>query len=165
MQADAATAVVVRRATRADVDAICVGNRAMAAETEGVELDAATLARGVAAVFDDPGHGFYLVATEGDGGPVIGQLMVTFEWSDWRDGRQWWIQSVWVAPRARRRGVYRALHEQVVREARADGAAGVRLYVERENTRAQATYRAMGMHEAPYLMFEVDFVLRKTTDG
>ncbi|MFO0546896.1 MAG: N-acetyltransferase [Polyangiaceae bacterium] len=128
----------------------------MATETEGRELDRETLRRGVGALLEDPSHGFYCVAIRQ--GSVVGQLMVTFEWSDWRAGQFWWIQSVYVHPEHRRTGVYRALHEHVVGRARAQGGVvGVRLYVERENTRAQRTYEALGMKRAVYDMFEIDF--------
>ena len=85
--------------------------------------------------------------------------MLTFEWSDWRNGRFWWIQSVYVAPEHRRKGVYTALHEHVRNAARADKeCCGLRLYVERENTGAQATYLAMGMVETHYRLYEEEFV-------
>ena len=138
---------------------IVAGNQAMAWETEQKQLDRATLERGVLAVLGDAAKGFYLVA-EDETGEVVGQLMVTFEWSDWRAGTFWWIQSVYVTPAARRSGVYRALYEHVRALANAtEGVCGLRLYVERENTAAQATYAALGMARAHYEMFEVDFVL------
>ena len=124
----------------------------MAWETEHKRLDPAVLARGMAAVLDEPRRGFYLVA-EHDGVPV-GCLMVTHEWSDWRAGDFWWIQSVYVTEAARRRGVFRALHADVERRARAAGAVGLRLYVETENTRAQATYEGLGMARCHYFMYE-----------
>ena len=109
--------------------------------------------RGVEAVLSDPGHGFYVVADTG--GEIAGSLLVTFEWSDWRNGRFWWIQSVYVRPAYRRRGVYRALHEFVRDRARSTGGVvGLRLYVERENAVAQRTYAALGMDETPYRMYE-----------
>lgn len=138
------------------------GNVAMAAETEQLALDPERVLRGVRAVLADASKGFYLVATapQADAGDapeaVVGQLMITFEWSDWRDGPQWWIQSVHVVPAWRRRGVYRALHDEVVRRAREAGAVGIRLYVAASNTRAQATYEALGMAESHYRIFEVE---------
>ncbi len=149
--------IVVRPAGRADVETLVAFNRAMAAETEGVALDVERLRAGTEAVFDDPSRGFYRIA-EVDG-RAAGMLLVTREWSDWRNGDFWWIQSVYVDPRFRRRGVYRAMHEQVMREARAAaGVRGVRLYVERENHRAQETYRALGMSPSNYDMYEVEGV-------
>jgi GNAT superfamily N-acetyltransferase len=130
-------------------------NAAMALETERRTLDPATLARGVAAVFEAPRRGAYLIA-ERDGTPA-GCLLVTHEWSDWRGGDWWWIQSVYVVANARRRGVFRALYAETERRARAAGAVGLRLYVERENARAQATYAALGMREEPYKMLCREF--------
>jgi ribosomal protein S18 acetylase RimI-like enzyme len=143
---------VIRPATRADIPALAAWNAAMAWETEAKRLDPELLARGVAGVFDEPRRGFYLVA-ERDGA-AVGGLLVTYEWSDWRDGDFWWIQSVYVAPGARRGGVFRLLHAEVVRRAREAGAVGVRLYVETENQRAQATYEGLGMQRCHYFMYE-----------
>ncbi len=144
--------ISIRRATRDDAPTIAAFNRAMAAETEGLQLDEPTLLAGVGAVFDEPGNGFYLVAEAG--GRSAGCLMVTYEWSDWRNARFWWIQSVYVAEPFRRCGVYRTLHEHVADLARSAGACGLRLYVERNNARAQQTYRRLGMDETVYRMFE-----------
>lgn len=152
--------LAVRRAGFADAAIITAHNRAMALETEGLTLDPARVAAGVAAVLADAAKGWYLLAEQD--GRVVGQLMVTFEWSDWRNGTFWWIQSVYVAPEARRRGVYRALYAHLLAAARADGGvAGVRLYVHHDNARAAATYAGLGMERAPYEVFEVDFVVRR----
>lgn len=150
----------LRRAVPSDAAAIAAHNRAMAADTEGVELDPGRLAAGVAAALADPSKGFYLLA-ERDG-RVVGQLLVTSEWSDWRDGTFWWIQSVYVLPDARRQGVYRALYAHVLETARAaPDVCGVRLYVHHDNAAAAATYAALGMARAPYEVFEVDFVIAR----
>lgn len=145
----------VRRGEASDADAIVAFNAAMARETEGRELDEQRLARGVRRVIEDARHGFYLVATD-EGGRMVGQLMITHEWSDWRDSVFWWIQSVYVHPDHRRQGVYRALHALAEKLARKAGACGLRLYVERENVAAQATYRRLGMARTRYEMFEVE---------
>lgn len=146
----------IRRAVTADAGFVSESNIAMALETEGMTLDAAVVGPGVAAVLADDSLGFYLVA-EIDGQPA-GQLMVTFEWSDWRNGLWWWIQSVYVRPEFRRRGVYTALHRHVEEEARlAGGVCGLRLYVEQENTRAQQVYRSLDMYPTRYHMYEVEF--------
>ncbi len=151
------TEMMIRRAAAADAEVIAANNRAMALETEGKVLDPAISRRGVAAALADPRKGFYLLAERV--GQVVGQLMVTFEWSDWRDGTFWWIQSVYVAPEARRSGVYRALYERLLAMAReTEGICGIRLYVESANARAQQTYAALGMQRAHYELFEVDFV-------
>ena len=142
----------IRAATLADVSDLAAWNAAMAWETEHRQLDRAILERGVRGVFEQPRRGFYLVA-EHDGA-AIGCLLVTYEWSDWRDGDFWWIQSVYVAPAARRLGAFRALYAAVARRAAAAGAVGLRLYVETENARAQATYEGLGMQRCHYFMYE-----------
>ena len=148
--------ITVRLAERDDVPVITDFNLAMAAETEDKGLDAEVLAAGVRGVFDCPERAVYRVA-EVDG-EVVGSLMVTAEWSDWRNGLFWWIQSVFVRPEFRKRGVYRALHEDVCAAARETaGVCGVRLYVERENRDAQAVYEAMGMSATSYRLYEAEF--------
>ena len=146
----------IRTATVADVEAVVANNTAMALETEGRRLDPETLRTGVCRVLSDPTRGVYYLA-EIDG-RVVGQLLITREWSDWRDGWFWWIQSVFVAPEARRAGVYRVLHEHIVDEARRAGdVCGIRLYTEQENTRAQQVYERMGMQRSAYVMYEADW--------
>lgn len=149
--------IVVREATAADAELLADCNRRMARETEARELDPARALRGVRAVFEEPTRGAYFVAEAG--GEALGACLVTREWSDWRDGEFWWLQSVYVVPESRGRGVFRALWDHVHARAIAAGACGVRLYVERENARAQAVYRAVGMRESHYRFFEIDFVL------
>jgi ribosomal protein S18 acetylase RimI-like enzyme len=148
--------ITVRQARREDAGAITDFNLAMAAETEDKGLDADKLRAGVLTVFDHPDRAVYRVAEMN--GEVVGSLMVTTEWSDWRNGTFWWIQSVYVRPEFRRQGVYRAMHEEVCSAAKAaEGVCGVRLYVERENTSAQQVYEAMGMSATSYRLFEVEF--------
>jgi GNAT superfamily N-acetyltransferase len=142
----------IRPAVPADIPSLVDWNLAMARETEGRELDRDVLARGVAAVFDDPRRGFYLIG-ERDG-VAVGGLLVTHEWSDWRNGAFFWIQSVYVTAQARRGGVFRALYADVERRARTAGAIGIRLYVEIENERAQQTYAGLGMRRCRYHMYE-----------
>lgn len=143
----------IRLATPADRDVLVGFARAMARETEQLELDLETLRAGVAALLADPARGRVFVVDAG--GAPVATLMITYEWSDWRNGFFWWIQSVYVAPAHRRRGFYRRLHEHV-RDlaARTDGVYGLRLYVERANRDAQATYRRMGMEETHYRLYE-----------
>jgi GNAT superfamily N-acetyltransferase len=145
--------LTIRRATPADAETIASFNEAMAAETEAKTLDPATIRAGVRGLLTRPDLGFYLVAE--DGGSFVGQLMITFEWSDWRNGLFWWIQSVYVSPEERRKGIYRRLHAHVTEMAwKEGGVCGLRLYVERENSTAMETYRRMGMLETHYLLFE-----------
>ncbi len=144
--------VIIRNASPADIDFLIECNAAMALETEHKALDADVLARGTQAVFDDPRRGFYLIA-ERDG-ENVGCLLITYEWSDWRNGDWWWFQSVYVVPHARRSGVFRALYAEVERRARATPhVIGLRLYVERDNENAQRTYASLGMEEEAYRMF------------
>jgi ribosomal protein S18 acetylase RimI-like enzyme len=144
----------IRRATPADETILVAFNTAIAWETEHKRLDPAILAAGVRAVFADPARGFYTVA-ERDG-EVVGQMMITFEWSDWRNGWFWWIQSVYVHESARRGGVFRALYRAIEQQAAADPSViGLRLYFESDNTRAQSTYRSLGMTDTAYGIMEV----------
>jgi GNAT superfamily N-acetyltransferase len=143
----------IRQATVTDRDRIVLFNQAMAKETEGRILDRKTLARGVEAMLDDPARGRYFVA-EDERSEIVGQLAVTTEWSDWRNGDIWWIQSVYVARSHRRRGIYGQLHRHVREMAREAGVIGLRLYVERDNEAAQSAYAALGMHPSSYIMYE-----------
>lgn len=146
----------VRPAALSDAGIIAEYNRALARETEGRDLDPERIGPGVVAVLEDASKGRYLVA-ERDG-KVIGQLMVTFEWSDWRNGMFWWIQSVYVAAEERGCGVFGALYRAVESEARANpGICGIRLYMEHHNDRARAAYVKLGMKPAGYEVFETDF--------
>lgn len=148
-----AHAVQAREATTADRDFLVDCACAMARETEHKQLDLPTVRAGVAALLADPSRGRVFIA-DASGVPAA-TLMLTYEWSDWRNGFFWWIQSVYVVPTQRRRGLYRLLHEHV-RDlaARTDGVYGLRLYVERDNVDAQRTYRRMGMDETAYRIYE-----------
>ena len=145
--------MTVRAAELTDVEFLVDGNARMALETESLELDRARLRAGVEAVFADAGRGFYLIAeVEGE---RAGQMMITYEWSDWRNGVFWWIQSVYTVPELRGRGAFKALYASVEAMARErGGVCGLRLYVEAHNETAQATYRRCGMSETVYRMFE-----------
>jgi ribosomal protein S18 acetylase RimI-like enzyme len=144
--------IVVRPARLDDLDAIVAGNMVMAQDTERVQLEEGTLREGVRALLESRAPGRYLVA-EIDG-RVVGQVLTTFEWSDWRNRMVWWIQSVHVVPEARRAGVFRALYDTVRRDALAAGAGGLRLYVDNTNVRAQQVYAALGMNGDHYRVFE-----------
>ena len=146
----------IRRATPDDLEAIVRHNTAMALETEDRVLDPDTLREGVSRLLSDDIRGFYLVAASA--GEIVGQLMVTFEWSDWRNAYFWWIQSVYVAPEFRREGVYRLLESSVKSQALQKGdVCGIRLYVDRDNLVAQRVYTNLGMNHARYDLFEVEF--------
>ena len=149
--------LAIRLATPADAAVIVDYNCRLASETEGKRLDRPTVEKGVAALLADPRHGRYFVAC--DGARVVGQMMHTYEWSDWRNGQIWWLQSVYVAANVRNRGVFRALFEHVLQAAEADpGVVGVRLYVEEGNESAQAAYHKLGLEEAGYRVMERMFV-------
>ena len=148
--------VSVRPATATDVDRLVEFQSAMARETEDKGLDVGKLRAGIEYLIEHPDEGFYLMA-ERDGDSA-GSLMVTFEWSDWRNGRFWWIQSVYVDAVHRRQGVYSALHGAIRQRAQEDPqGCGIRLYVEVENVSAQATYRHLGMTETHYRLYEEEF--------
>lgn len=137
---------------------------AMALETEHKQLDPSVVERGVQGVLEQPARGSYLVAEQH--GRVVGALMLTHEWSDWRCGDWWWIQSVYVLPEARRLGVFRALYQHVHDAAAArEDVCGLRLYVEQENQRAQTTYLALGMEDAAYRVMEQAFDWAKARVG
>ena len=146
----------IREATPDDAPRIVEFQQAMALETEGRTLDESRVVPGVDAVFASPDKGFYIVA-EIDGA-VVGSLLITYEWSDWRNATFLWIQSVFVDADHRRRGVYTAMHNHVLALAESDDAyCGVRLYVERTNTVAQQTYKSLGMDHSHYDLYEIDF--------
>ena len=141
---------------------LVAANAAMAWETEGRRLEEDRLRSGTSALLEFPTHGFYLVAEmpHDQSGLVVGQLLVTYEWSDWRNANFWWLQSVYVHPEWRRCGVFRRLYQFVVDEVRArSDVCGIRLYVEQDNTIAQAVYEKMDFSSTSYLIFEDDFVL------
>jgi len=148
--------IQIHRATVKHQETITGFNAAMARESEGKELDLDLLRPGVEAVLTRNDLGFYLVA-EQNGRPV-GQLMITYEWSDWRNAFFWWIQSVYVSPESRRMGVYNALHDYVAKEARREGnVCGLRLYVDKDNHIAQGVYARLSMHPTHYDMYEIEF--------
>lgn len=148
--------ITIRRARLADHPTIVRYNALMADETEGKKLNPETLSRGVSAVLEHPSYGIYFIA-EADG-VVAGQLLITYEWSDWRNGNFWWIQSVYVERLFRGRGVFKALFRHIEKAAREDSAVcGLRLYVEHSNIAAQRTYAALGMSKTGYEMYETVF--------
>jgi len=143
----------VRAGRPEDAPAIVDFQLRMARETEDLELDRDTLTGGVEAVFADPRKGAYWVAERQ--GQLVGGLLTTFEWSDWRNGTILWIQSVYVVPEERGRGVYRALYEHLRAKVEADPALkGIRLYVDKRNAGAQRVYERLGMTREHYDTFE-----------
>jgi ribosomal protein S18 acetylase RimI-like enzyme len=147
------TDVIIRHADLDDADSIIEFNCALALETEGINLVFDVVSEGVKKLLQDQNLGFYLVAQKNE--EIIGCLMITSEWSDWRNSVFWWIQSVYVRPDSRKQDVYRSLYQFVQNIANKNSdVAGFRLYVEKENFKAQNTYVSLGMAETQYLMFE-----------
>src|SRR5574337_694034 len=150
-------AIHIRPACQDDLETIVMFNAAMALETERRHLDLAILRQGSLALLESPAYGFYIVAElpEDTSYKPVGQLMITYEWSDWRNGAFWWIQSVYVEPHRRGLGVFRAMHDHILVRAKADPrVCGLRLYVERENRRAQTVYQHVGLTPSAYTLFE-----------
>ena len=163
----------IRSATDADSGLLAQWAAAMALETEHKQLDPDTLHAGIAAGIADAAKARYFIAMHDAAlaghetvGLPVGTLMLTSEWSDWRNGDWWWIQSVYVAPQHRRRGVYAALYRHVEALARATpGVVGLRLYVEKDNQAAQHAYAGLGMADAGYAMYEAEFARGAAVDG
>jgi GNAT superfamily N-acetyltransferase len=149
----------IRKAVLADAPAIAANNAAMAAETENRVLDPRIALAGAKALIKDPHKGFYLLAERPAPDPrPLGQLMITFEWSDWRDGCFWWIQSVYVEPDCRQAGVFSALFRRAGELARArKDTCGLRLYVDCDNERAKMVYEGLGMAQTAYRLYELEF--------
>lgn len=147
------TSVIVRRADTTDAKDLTRFNLELALETENKSLDSDRVLAGVHSLLRKPEYGFYLIAEKD--GDTAGALMITHEWSDWRNGLFWWIQSVYVLPKYRRKGVYSAMHHTVRKMAKNHPeVCGIRLYVEKENQIAQQTYYSLGMEQTAYKLFE-----------
>lgn len=144
--------MIIRKATAADIDTLAQHNDMMAQETENKSLDWKTVQSGVKAVIDDPMKGFYLLVDID--GQVAANLMITYEWSDWRNSNIWWVQSVYVQQQHRRKGLYKMLYIEIKRLAKQEGIGVIRLYVEQENTVAQKTYSNLGMQHSYYQLYE-----------
>lgn len=144
---------MIRKANLRDENIIIVFNQALALETENITLPIDVISQGVNAVLNDTGKGCYYVYELN--GKILGQLLITYEWSDWRNGNFWWIQSVYVDKCARQMGVFQALFDFVKTEAtKQKNVCGLRLYVEVNNEVAKKTYVKLGMHKTHYDMFE-----------
>ncbi len=152
----------MRVAVAEDLECLVEFNLAMAQETEGLQLDPERLRAGIRGALLDPIRGRYFVAQRGN--EALGALMLTSEWSDWRNAWFWWVQSVYVLPDARQMGVFRQLYHAVMERARGQrDVAGIRLYVERSNVAAQAVYQALGMAASHYEMYEFDLASQSGT--
>jgi len=157
--------ILIREATPEDWPTIADFNRRLALETESLALDGPTLEAGVKAALADRTKARYFVACAANG-QIVGQLMHTYEWSDWRNGDIWWLQSVYVHPDYRSQGIFRLLFEHLAREAESDPTVvGLRLYVEDHNERAQAVYGRLGLDAAGYRVMERFFRRAPAKDG
>jgi len=144
--------ILIRKATPEDAEVIIDFQQKMALETENMTLPTEIVTPGVKAVFANPSLGQYWVAD--DDGTVVASLLITSEWSDWRNTFVWWFQSVYVRPSHRRNGIFRSMYSHIRQEAEKAGVPGLRLYVETNNQRAQETYEALGMTREHYAMYE-----------
>ena len=155
MNTEATRRLVIRDARHPDLQAIVEFNRCLALETEAKSLATAVLQKGVESALADPGRIRYWIAELGEPPRTVGQAAVTREWSDWRNGWIWWLQSVYVDPSVRRRGIFRELYRQIRAEAQADHRViGIRLYVEDANHRAQQTYQSLGLKPGGYSVYQ-----------
>ena len=145
--------ITIRKATIADIPFLVAFQQKLAQETENVTLDNVILHKGMQAMFDDPSKGFYNVVE--DNGVVIGCHMITYEWSDWRNGLVWWLQSVYVIESYRKQGIFKLVYENIVRIIQNDPSLiGLRLYVDKTNARAMKVYESMGMNGEHYTVYE-----------
>ena len=144
--------ITIRRAVTADWETIAEYNYCLADETEDTLLNRDTLAAGVKALLADETKGFYCVAESN--GKIIGQAMITYEWSDWRNGPIWWFQSVYVHSDWRRHGIFRQLYTHILKLGKAAGVVEYRLYAVKDNAPALATYQSLGMKFTPYIVME-----------
>ena len=145
--------ISIRKALGSDISVIVDFQQKLAWESEGVTLDAEILNRGINAMFEDPSKGSYFLAEHGN--EIVGCHMITFEWSDWRNGMVWWLQSVYVKETHRKHGVFRMMYDNLINIIKDDpGLIGLRLYVDKTNDRAQKVYTAMGMDGEHYTVFE-----------
>jgi len=144
--------IIIRKALPDDSETIIGFQQKMAWETEELSLNTAILEKGVTEVFRNPARGQYFVAEEG--GIVVASLLITYEWSDWRNSDVWWFQSVYVLPSYRRKGIFRKMYSFIKEEGEKQGIAGLRLYVESNNKKAMATYEALGMQSEHYTLYE-----------
>jgi GNAT superfamily N-acetyltransferase len=141
----------VRSAKISDAKVLTRNNILLAAESEDMKLEQGTVLKGVKALLSDKQKGFYIVAVEK--GKVLGQLMITFEWSDWRGRMIWWLQSVYVEPGSRKKGIFKALLKEVKKRARKAKVMDLRLYVHTSNRKAMAAYKGTGFSQKPYLVY------------
>jgi RimJ/RimL family protein N-acetyltransferase len=148
--------MIIRKATLNDADAITTQNILLATESEEISLSYETVFTGVKSLLSDPNKGFYVVAEENN--KIIGQIMITFEWSDWRNTTIWWIQSVYVQKRWRKKGAFSKLFEYIQQQALYSQVHILRLYTHKNNIIAQKIYQHIGMEKQPYVIFQHNII-------
>ncbi|HYG04417.1 MAG TPA: GNAT family N-acetyltransferase [Chryseosolibacter sp.] len=147
--------ITIRKATVEDISTLVDFQVRLALETENLQLDVKILTKGIQSLLSDPSKGFYNIAV--DNNHIVGCHMITYEWSDWRNGMIWWLQSVYVVDAYRKKGVFKLMFEHISQQAKNSGIAGLRLYVDKTNTRAQKVYESMGMNGEHYSVYELMF--------
>ena len=144
--------VNIREASSSDIDVLAQHNQAMAKETENITLDSDTLLSGVANALNREDCHYFVAEIKED---VVGQAMITYEWSDWRNGVMWWIQSVYVRPEYRKQGIFSAIFKYIEDLANNDPEVkALRLYVMKGNEPGKNTYTALGMQDSGYIVYE-----------
>jgi len=145
--------ITIQKAERQHIDTLIDFQQRLAYESEEVVLDGSILRKGMEAMFADPGKGLYYVALDGE--EIVGCHMITYEWSDWRNGMVWWLQSVYVTESCRKKGIFKMMYDNVISMIRKDpNLIGLRLYVDKSNERAMKVYGAMGMDGSHYTVYE-----------
>jgi GNAT superfamily N-acetyltransferase len=145
--------ITIQKAEPQHIDVLIDFQQRLAHESEGVVLDASTLRKGMQALFADPGKGFYNIVS--DDGEIVACHMITYEWSDWRNGMVWWLQSVYVKESHRKKGIFKMMYDNVISLiGKNPNLIGLRLYVDKSNERAMKVYGAMGMDGSHYTVYE-----------
>ena len=161
---DIPQSIIIRSAIDHDLETLVGFSAALAIETEGRHLNETLLRAGISELLKSPRLGSFFVAEIPGVNPcrTVGQVMITYEWSDWRNATFWWLQSVYVDPSWRRRGIYRSMYHYIVTQAKREAnVCGIRLYVEQSNKVAQSVYQQVGLSSAGYLVYEEDFVINR----
>jgi ribosomal protein S18 acetylase RimI-like enzyme len=146
----------IRKANLSDVEVIASQNILLAKESEEISLSIDTVLPGVIAVLSDKSKGFYVLAEENK--KIIGQVMITYEWSDWRNTNIWWIQSVYVQKKWRTKGIFSKLFQYILKQAQTNQVKIIRLYVHENNKAAQKIYQKIGMKTQPYVFFQHNII-------
>ena len=145
--------ITIQKALPKHIDILIDFQQRLAFESEGVTLEATTLRKGMEAMFADPGKGFYYIASDGD--EIVGCHSITYEWSDWRNGMAWWLQSVYVRESHRKKGVFKVMYDNVISMIKKDpNLIALRLYVDKSNESAMKVYASMGMDGSHYTVYE-----------